>query len=167
MMASSNGEIFRVTGHFTGQRWIPRTKASDADICVFFDLRLNKQWSKQSWGWWFETPSRSLWRHRNDSNITCYVVSPTFSNVCLHYPFPCVLLFILITTVGNYFALPCLLISVIDNSNFKSTRCVSKIDRFYWFLGWRVRMNTIFSPEMYEGNFTTLSIISHQLPDNN
>ena len=26
---------------------------------------LNKPLSKQSWGWWFETPSRSLWRHRN------------------------------------------------------------------------------------------------------
>ena len=33
---------------------------------VFFDLRLNKLLSKQSWGWWFETQSRSLWRHRND-----------------------------------------------------------------------------------------------------
>ena len=26
---------------------------------------LNKRLSKQSWGWWFETPSRSLWRHCN------------------------------------------------------------------------------------------------------
>ena len=26
---------------------------------------LNKRFSKLSWGWWFETPSRSLWRHRN------------------------------------------------------------------------------------------------------
>ena len=33
---------------------------------VFFDLRLNKGLSKQSWGWWFETPSGSLWRHCND-----------------------------------------------------------------------------------------------------
>ena len=34
MMMSSNGNIFRVTGHlcgeFTGLQWIPRTKASDA-----------------------------------------------------------------------------------------------------------------------------------------
>ena len=34
MMTSSNGSIFRVTGHlcgeFTGHRWIPHTKASDA-----------------------------------------------------------------------------------------------------------------------------------------
>ena len=32
---------------------------------VFFDLRLNKRLNKQSWGWWFETPSRLLWRHHN------------------------------------------------------------------------------------------------------
>ena len=36
MMTSSNGNIFRVTGHlceeFTGLRWIPRTKASDAEL---------------------------------------------------------------------------------------------------------------------------------------
>ena len=31
--------------------------------CVFFDLRLHKQLSIQMWGWWFETPSRSFWRH--------------------------------------------------------------------------------------------------------
>ena len=63
----SNGKVFRVTGHLCGEfidpRWIPHTKASDADD--FFDLRPNKLLSKQSWGWWFETPSRPLWRHRN------------------------------------------------------------------------------------------------------
>ena len=32
---------------------------------VSFYLHLNKRLSKQSWGWWFETPSRSLWRHCN------------------------------------------------------------------------------------------------------
>ena len=32
---------------------------------VFFDLRLNKRLSKQSWGYWSETPSRPLWRHSN------------------------------------------------------------------------------------------------------
>ena len=66
-MTSSNGNIFRVTGHlcgeFTGHRWIPLTKASDAELSCFFDLRLNKRLSKQSWGWWFEMPSRSLWHH--------------------------------------------------------------------------------------------------------
>ena len=32
---------------------------------VWFDLHLNKRLSKQSWGWWVETPSPSLWRHCN------------------------------------------------------------------------------------------------------
>ena len=51
---------------FTGHRWIPLTKASDAELPdVFFDLCLNKLLSKQLWGWWFETPSCSLWRHCN------------------------------------------------------------------------------------------------------
>ena len=39
MMTSSNGNIFRVTGplcgEFTGHRWIPLTKASDAELCCF------------------------------------------------------------------------------------------------------------------------------------
>ena len=69
IMTSSNGNIVRVTGHlcveFTGHRWIPRTKASDADLWCFLDLRLNKRLGKQWWGWWFETPSRPLWRHCN------------------------------------------------------------------------------------------------------
>ena len=60
---------FRVTGHlcgeFTGQLWIPRTKASDAELWCFFDLHPNKRLSKQWWGWWFETLSRPLWRHCN------------------------------------------------------------------------------------------------------
>ena len=47
MIKSSNGNIFCVTGplcgEFTGPRWIPRTKASDAELYVFFDLCLNKQ----------------------------------------------------------------------------------------------------------------------------
>ena len=47
-------------GEFPAQR--PVTRSYD----VFFDLRLNKRLSKQSWGWWFETLSRPLWRHRND-----------------------------------------------------------------------------------------------------
>ena len=38
-MTSSNGNIFHVTGHlcgeFTGPRWIPSTKVSDADLWCF------------------------------------------------------------------------------------------------------------------------------------
>ena len=78
-MTSSNGNIFRITGHlcgeFTGPRWIPHTKTSDAEFDVVFDLRLNKRLSKQSWGWWFETLSRSLWRHRNVTPTPIYCLA--------------------------------------------------------------------------------------------
>ena len=52
-----------VTGEFLSQR--PVTRSFD----VFFDLRLNKRLSKQSWGWWFETPSSSSWLHINGSIV--------------------------------------------------------------------------------------------------
>ena len=72
-MTSSNGNNFRVTGHlcgeFTAPHWIPRTKASDAELWCFFDLHPNKLWSKQWWGWWFETPPCQLWRNRNDHHV--------------------------------------------------------------------------------------------------
>ena len=61
-----------VPGEFPAQR--PVTRSFD----VFFDLRPNKQLSKQRWGWWFETPSWSLWRHRNgDRRDGCISVADT------------------------------------------------------------------------------------------
>ena len=75
---------FRVTGllcgEFTGDRWIPRTKASDAELWyflwslpeqtgVFCDLRPNQQLSNQWRRWWFETLPRSLWRHCNATSM--------------------------------------------------------------------------------------------------
>ena len=38
---------------------------------VFFDMRLNKRWSKQPWGWLFETPPWSLWRQCNVQTNLC------------------------------------------------------------------------------------------------
>ena len=70
MMTSSNGNIFRVTGHlcveFTGPGEFHAQRPVTRSFDVFFDLRLNKRLSKQSWGWWFGTLSRPLWRHRNE-----------------------------------------------------------------------------------------------------
>ena len=48
-----------VNSEFHSQRSVTRS------FDVFFDLRLNKRLSKQSWGWWFEKPLDSLWRHCN------------------------------------------------------------------------------------------------------
>ena len=47
------------TGKFPSQRPVTRS------FGVFFDL--NKRLSNQSWGWWFETLSRPLWRHCNEN----------------------------------------------------------------------------------------------------
>ena len=53
-----------IAGEFPAQR--PVTRSFD----VFFDLRLNKRLSKQCWCWWFETPSRPLWRHCNGHSLS-------------------------------------------------------------------------------------------------
>ena len=48
-----------------GNSPVPAQRPVKRSFDVFFDLRLNKRLSKQSWSWWFETLSRPLWRHRN------------------------------------------------------------------------------------------------------
>ena len=59
-----------VTGEFPSQRPVMRS------FEVFFHLRLNKRLSQQTWGWWFETPSRSLWLH-------CNVMMISYSSITL------------------------------------------------------------------------------------
>ena len=66
-----------VTGEFPTQR--PVTRSFD----IFFDLRLNKRLSKQSWGWWFEIPLCPLWCHCNDELLKlcpqldgCIIIPP-------------------------------------------------------------------------------------------
>ena len=61
-----------VTGEFPAQRPVTR------NFNVFFDLRLNKWLSKQSWRWWFATRSWLSWCHNvtvinksGSSYLTC------------------------------------------------------------------------------------------------
>ena len=61
-----------VTGEFPAQSPVTRS------FNVFFDLCLNKQLRKQSRRLWFETPSRSLWRHCNENY---FLKSNTHSSV--------------------------------------------------------------------------------------
>ena len=49
----------------------PMTRSFD----VFFNLRMDKRLSKQSWGWWFEKPSRPLRRHSNARAMTLSCLS--------------------------------------------------------------------------------------------
>ena len=65
-----------VPGEFPTQR--PVTRSFD----VFFDLCPNKRLSKQSWGWWFETPFGSLWRH---SNVLAYHLWNPHEHNSMHF----------------------------------------------------------------------------------
>ena len=67
---------YPVTGESPSQR--PVTWSFDG----VFDLRLNKQLSKQSWGWWFDMQLRPLWQLHDflinslsDDNIFITVIS--------------------------------------------------------------------------------------------
>ena len=69
MMTSWNGNIFRVTGPLWNLPVIdgfPSHRPETRSFDVYFDLCLNKRFSKQSRRRWFETASSSLWRHSND-----------------------------------------------------------------------------------------------------
>ena len=108
MMTSSNGNIFRVTGplcgEFTGPDEFPAQRPVTRSFHVFFDLGPNKRLRKQPWGWWFETPSWSLWRQCNETRrlMTKYDVSALEryrSNNCqLHRDMP-----LLLSGVPDYF----------------------------------------------------------------
>ena len=94
MMTSSNGNIFRVTGHlcgeFTGPRWIPHTKASDAELWC---LRIN--------GWVNNREAGDLRRYRPhydvivmislgsllNRHMDCDPLSLKHSKVCINWTF--------------------------------------------------------------------------------
>ena len=82
MMTSSNGDIFRVTGHLCGNSTVPAEFPAQRPVTrsfdAFFDLRLNKRLSEQWWGWWFETSSRHY-----DVIVMFFVVS--WNNILLYY----------------------------------------------------------------------------------
>ena len=85
IITSSNGNIFHVTGplcgEFPGPGEFPAQRPVMRSFDVFFDLRLNKRLSRQPRGWWFETPSWSLWRQCNEQ--TCSLESSGKREFCL------------------------------------------------------------------------------------
>ena len=61
----------------------PHTGQWRGALFFFFDLPQNKLLNKQSWNWWFETPSRPLWRHCDGHQfrvITVGAVNSKFSS---------------------------------------------------------------------------------------
>ena len=78
MMTSSNGNIFRVTGplfgEFTGHRWIPRTKANDAELWCFL---WSVPWIR---GWVNNCEAGDLGRQRAHYDV---IAMHTVNPVCL------------------------------------------------------------------------------------
>ena len=69
--------IFRVTGHLCGEFTGPRVNSPHKGQCretLIFTLICAQINGKQSRGWWFETPSRPLWRLRNVKNMQTMVL---------------------------------------------------------------------------------------------
>ena len=62
-----------VIGEFPAQRSVTRS------FDVFFYLRLHERLSENWRGWWFETPSRPLWRHSNVDLWLCSVQTNSLS----------------------------------------------------------------------------------------
>ena len=67
-----------VTGEFPSQRPVARR------FDVFFDMHPNKRLNKPSRHRWFETPSRTLWCHRNVTTL-----QPPTCSVQSHHPNQC------------------------------------------------------------------------------
>ena len=63
------------TGEFPTQR--PVMGSFD----VFFHLGLTKQLIQQSWGWWFETASRTLWLHYDDKPFSWWAFITSCWNI--------------------------------------------------------------------------------------
>ena len=77
MTTASNGIIFRITGplcgEFTGHRWIPRTKASDAELWCFLYLCLD--------GWANNCEAGDLRRHHAHYDVIVMDLKTTNGNV--------------------------------------------------------------------------------------
>ena len=84
-------------GVFAGHRWIPRTKASDAELWCFLWSAPEPTDMKTMRRRWFETPSPSLWRHCNASSQSMCMCS---------FPFFMFYLFSLLSCPGPTFIKP-------------------------------------------------------------
>ena len=86
MMTSSNGNIFRVTGHlcgaFTGHRWIPRTqRPATRSFDILFSLIC--AWIK---GWVNNRKAGDLRRHRTHYDVTVMIyVCTSVESSSVHY----------------------------------------------------------------------------------
>ena len=87
-METFSASLTLCAGNSPGTSEFPAQRPVTGSFDVFFDLRLKKPLSKQSRGWWFDTPLRSLWRHCNVpfymKNVGSWQISMGTSLRCLN-----------------------------------------------------------------------------------
>ena len=87
MMTSWNGTFSSLmaicVGNSPASSEFPAQRPVTWSFDVFFDLCLNKRLRKQSWGWWFKTLSRPLWRHCNEM-ISAFRMNPKVGGSSSH-----------------------------------------------------------------------------------
>ena len=76
----------------------PRKGQWRGALMVFFICALNKRLSKQPWGWWFETPSLSSWRHCNERRRLTSIKVPIIK---IRQPHDCLIFIMRIHIPGN------------------------------------------------------------------
>ena len=69
--------------HWSPVNTLHKKKQVTQDCDVLFDLRLNKPLRKQSWDWWFEMPSCSLWHHCNVFDMSWKFLIKDYSHTSL------------------------------------------------------------------------------------
>ena len=107
-----------VTGEFPSQG--PVTRSSD----VSFHLRLNKHLKTQSRGRWYETPSCSLWRHRNEKQIRLMSNSLVWVTTCI----------LLYNILPNYFSKTKMLVYL-----WYSERVYIRPIGWILFMSWKIK----------------------------
>ena len=101
-----------VTGEFPAQR--PVTRSFD----IFFDLRLNKRLSKQSWGWWFKTWSRPWWRHCKGMEALVIRLCLLLSSITRQKISPCLMIPVIISSIISMMSRQHLIVIIVCRCGF-------------------------------------------------
>ena len=67
--------FFALLAICAGNSLVPAERPVTRSFDGFFGLPVNKRLSKRSWGWWFETQLRPLWRHWNVMLISSIAIA--------------------------------------------------------------------------------------------
>ena len=130
---------------------VPAQRPVKRSFDVFFDLRLNKRLRKQSWGWWFETLSPPLWRHRNVRAIGWCSQWIFWAKVDTHLCRNMTSLSHSKLTTRHYWLIPCMYVLVFVDLRFQHNFIpiyIGEAEPRLYSKGWRLNMETLAGPKI-------------------